>query len=81
MKPKETPQISSLIRASADDLKCSLKFCTTASLSTLRDAHAIVEAEGQKTKAAHLRSRIRQLEKLVEENPNELRSGPTQPIG
>lgn len=59
----ETAEISSLIRASADDLKNSLRFCTAAKLDTLREALRIVEREGQKTKAMHLRRRIKQLEK------------------
>ena len=61
--PKETPEISRLIRASADDCKVSVRFCDSESLPKLRDAFLIVEAEGQKSKAAYIRSRIRQLEK------------------
>lgn len=62
MMQTETPEISRLIRASADDLKTSLHFCTASQLETLRTALQIVEREGQKTKAGHLRRRIKQLE-------------------
>ena len=59
----ETPAVSRLIRASADDCKVSLRFCGHDDLEMLREALRIVEREKQKTKARHIRQRIRQLEK------------------
>jgi hypothetical protein len=59
----ESPAISRLCRASADDCKMSLKFCTARDLPMLRQARSMMEDEGQRTKAKHIDARIRQLEK------------------
>lgn len=55
-------QISALINTSADDCKVSLRFFKADGLPILREALRQAEATEQKTKAGHIRRRIRQLE-------------------
>jgi hypothetical protein len=59
----ENPEVRRLIYTSADDLKMQIRYFEHTgewpSMAVLEEAHQACVADGQKTKASHLKSAIR----------------------